>query len=90
MELVTNEQKKEVEKFLKRLGSVSEKELESMEKEGVFTGSYAVNPAMERRFLFMQVILSLLIMDVGWLWLFQLTTRGTLSLLKNIIFQWFK
>ena len=44
MELVTDKQKKEVEKFLKKLKSVSEKELEDMEKEGVFTGSYAVNP----------------------------------------------
>jgi len=44
MELVTKEQKKEVEEFLKRLKSVSEKELEEMEKEGVFTGSYAINP----------------------------------------------
>ncbi|MEI6058187.1 MAG: leucine--tRNA ligase [archaeon] len=45
MELVTKEQKKEVEKFLKKLGSVSEKGLADMEKEGVFTGSYAINPA---------------------------------------------
>jgi leucyl-tRNA synthetase len=44
MELVTKEQKKEVESFLKRLGGVSEKELEDMDKEGVFTGSYAINP----------------------------------------------
>jgi leucyl-tRNA synthetase len=44
MELVTDKQKKEVEKFLKKLRSVSEKELEAMEKEGVFTGSYAINP----------------------------------------------
>ena len=44
MGLVTDKQKKEVEKFLKKLKSVSEKELESMSKEGVFTGSYAVNP----------------------------------------------
>ncbi len=44
MGLVTEEQKKEVEKFLKKLKSVSEKELENMEKEGVFTGSYATNP----------------------------------------------
>jgi len=43
-ELVTDKQKKEVDKFLKRLKSVSEKELEDMEKEGVFTGSYAINP----------------------------------------------
>lgn len=44
MEIVTDKQKKEVEKFLKKLKSVSEKELEDMEKEGVFTGSYAINP----------------------------------------------
>ncbi len=43
-ELVTKEQKKEVETFLKKLKSVSEKELETLEKEGVFTGSYAINP----------------------------------------------
>tara|TARA_Y100000310_G_scaffold343163_1_gene449574 strand:- start:6582 stop:9047 length:2466 start_codon:yes stop_codon:yes gene_type:complete len=44
MELVSGEQKGKVEGFLKRLKSVSEKELESMDKEGIFTGSYAVNP----------------------------------------------
>jgi leucyl-tRNA synthetase len=43
-DLVTTKQKKEVESFLKKLKSVSEKELEEMEKEGVFTGSYAINP----------------------------------------------
>ncbi|MEM4181858.1 MAG: leucine--tRNA ligase [Candidatus Pacearchaeota archaeon] len=45
MEIVTEEQKKEVEKFLEKVGSVSEKELEELEKIGVFTGSYAINPA---------------------------------------------
>ncbi|MCK9595652.1 leucine--tRNA ligase [Candidatus Pacearchaeota archaeon] len=44
MELVTKEQKKEVEKFLKKLKSTSEKDLSDLEKEGVFTGSYAINP----------------------------------------------
>ncbi len=44
-ELVTEEQKEKVDKFLKSLSSVSEKEIESLEKEGVFTGSYAINPA---------------------------------------------
>jgi len=43
-ELVTDEQKKKVEKFLKELKSVSGKDLEKMDKEGVFTGSYAINP----------------------------------------------
>ena len=44
MELVTEDRKKDVEKFLKKLKSVSEKELEDLEKEGVFTGNYAINP----------------------------------------------
>ena len=44
MELVTKEQKKEVEKFLRKIKSVSEKEMEDLEKEGAFTGSYAINP----------------------------------------------
>lgn len=43
-ELVSEKQKKDVEKFLKKLKSVSEKNLIDMEKEGVFTGSYAINP----------------------------------------------
>jgi leucyl-tRNA synthetase len=44
MELVTIKQKKDVEGFLKKLRAVSGKDLEEMEKEGVFTGSYAINP----------------------------------------------
>ncbi len=48
-DLVTDKQKKEVDKFLKKLKSVSEKELEDMEKEGVFTGSYAVNPLTKEK-----------------------------------------
>jgi leucyl-tRNA synthetase len=43
-ELVTKQQKKEVESFLKKIKSTSEKDLEELEKEGVFTGSYAINP----------------------------------------------
>ena len=43
-ELVTKEQKDSVNKFLKKIKSVSEKEMEELEKEGVFTGSYAINP----------------------------------------------
>jgi len=48
-ELVTPEQKKEVEEFLERVGSVSEKEMEELEKEGVFTGSYAINPLTKEK-----------------------------------------
>lgn len=44
MELVTNEQKEEVEEFLKKIKSTSEKDMEELEKEGAFTGSYAINP----------------------------------------------
>jgi leucyl-tRNA synthetase len=44
-ELVVEEQKSEVEKFLKKIKSVSEKDVSKLDKEGVFTGSYAVNPA---------------------------------------------
>ena len=43
-EFVTKEQKKDVDKFLKKIKSVSEKEMENLDKEGVFTGSYAINP----------------------------------------------
>ncbi|KHO54821.1 MAG: leucyl-tRNA synthetase [archaeon GW2011_AR19] len=54
-ELVSKEQKQKVEEFLKKLKSVSaykgvssneegKKELEFLEKEGVFTGNYAINP----------------------------------------------
>ena len=49
MELVTKEKKKDVEEFLKKLKSVSEKELEEMGKEGVFTGSYAINPLTKEK-----------------------------------------
>ncbi len=44
-ELVTKEQKKEVDAFLKKIKSTSQKDIEELEKEGAFTGSYAVNPA---------------------------------------------
>ncbi|MFA5931635.1 MAG: class I tRNA ligase family protein [archaeon] len=48
-ELVTPEQKSAVEAFLKKLKSVSEKELETMGKEGVFTGAYAINPMTKEK-----------------------------------------
>lgn len=44
-DLVTSEQKEKVEKFVKGLKTVSEKDMADMDKEGVFTGSYAINPA---------------------------------------------
>ncbi|MDD5650388.1 MAG: leucine--tRNA ligase [Candidatus Nanoarchaeia archaeon] len=49
MELVNEKQKPEVEKFVKKLKSVSEKELEEMDKEGVFTGAHAINPVTNEK-----------------------------------------
>ncbi len=43
-ELVTDDQKKAVEDFVKKLHSVSAEDIEQLEKEGVFTGSYAIHP----------------------------------------------
>ena len=48
-DIVTKKQEKEVGAFIKKLKSVSEKEMEDMEKEGVFTGSYAVNPLTNKK-----------------------------------------
>ena len=48
-ELVTKSQKKEVESFLKKLKSASEKVLGEMDKEGVFTGSYAIHPLTQEK-----------------------------------------
>jgi len=44
MELVADEKKKEVEEFLKKIKSTSEKGFSQIEKEGIFTGSYAIHP----------------------------------------------
>ncbi len=44
MDLVSKGQKEKVEKFLKKIKSTSEKEMDELDKEGVFTGLYAVNP----------------------------------------------
>jgi leucyl-tRNA synthetase len=49
MELVTKEQKKETENFLKKIKSTSEKDVEELEKEGAFTGSYAINPVTKEK-----------------------------------------
>ncbi len=48
-ELVTTKQKKSVDTFLKKLHSVSEKDIETLEKEGVFTGSYAEHPITKQK-----------------------------------------
>jgi len=52
MELVTKEQKKDVEKFLKKVKTTSQKsmkDVDELNKDGVFTGSYAINPATNEK-----------------------------------------
>lgn len=49
MGLVTDKQKKEVEKFVKKSKSVKQEEMDKSEKEGVFTGSYAINPLTKEK-----------------------------------------
>ncbi len=47
MKFVTKDQKKNVGKFLKKIKTVSQKsikEVEELDKQGAFTGSYAINP----------------------------------------------
>ncbi len=44
MDLVTDENKEKVEEFVHKLTSVSEEEIDQLEKEGIFTGSFASHP----------------------------------------------
>lgn len=47
MELVTSDRKKSVEVFMKKIKSVSQRD--KLEKEGVFTGSYAIHPLTKKK-----------------------------------------
>ena len=49
MSLVTKEQKNQIEDFLKKITSTSQKETDLLEKEGIFTGSYAINPLTKEK-----------------------------------------
>ena len=49
MELVTPEKKKDVEKFINKIKSTSGKGLDKLDKEGVFTWSYAINPINDEK-----------------------------------------
>jgi len=49
MTLVAKEQKQEVDEFLARIKSTSEKDMEGLDKDGVFTGSYATNPVTKEK-----------------------------------------
>lgn len=44
MDFVTKEQEKEVGKFLKKIKTTKQEDIDKLDKEGVFTGSYAINP----------------------------------------------
>ena len=43
-DLVTKEHKKDVENFLRKIKSTKKEDADKLDKEGVFTGSFAVNP----------------------------------------------
>ncbi len=47
--LVTKEQAGKVENFIKKINSVKEEDLDTMNKEGVFTGSYAEHPLTKQK-----------------------------------------
>jgi len=49
MSLVSDEQKNKVENFLKKLKKAGDKDLEKLDKEGVFTGSYALHPLTQEK-----------------------------------------
>ena len=49
MNLVTKEQKKEVEKFMKKIKTTKQENLDKFDKEGVFTGSYAIHPLTKEK-----------------------------------------
>src|SRR3989344_3851661 len=49
MKLVTKENKKQVEKFVGKCKIAKEEDHESLDKEGVFTGSYAINPITKEK-----------------------------------------
>jgi leucyl-tRNA synthetase len=48
-ELVTPEQKDAVDAFRAKINSVSEEDIDKVEKEGVFTGSYALHPLTQEK-----------------------------------------
>ncbi len=49
MDLVSDEQKKEVETFLKKIRTTKQEDIDKLEKEGVFSGSYAIHPLTKEK-----------------------------------------
>lgn len=48
-DFVSADRKKDVEKFLKKIKSTKEEEMDKMDKEGVFSGSYAIHPLTDEK-----------------------------------------
>ena len=48
-DLITKDNKKKVENFVKKLGSVSGVDVDNLDKEGIFTGSYATHPLTKKK-----------------------------------------
>ena len=51
MEIVSNDKKKEVEKFVKKIRSTKQEDMDKLDKEGVFTGAYAKHPLTGEKIL---------------------------------------
>ncbi len=49
MEIATKEKKSDVEKFLKKIKSTKQEDMDKLEKEGVFSGSYAIHPLTKEK-----------------------------------------
>jgi len=49
MEIVSDNQKEDVEKFVKKIKSTKQEDIDKLEKEGVFTGAYAKHPLTGER-----------------------------------------
>jgi len=49
MELVSDKQTKDVQRFLKKIKSTKEEDMDKLDKEGVFTGAYAVHPLTKEK-----------------------------------------
>jgi len=47
--LISKERKNEVEKFLKKIKSTKQEDIDKMEKSGIFTGSYAIHPLTKEK-----------------------------------------
>ncbi len=49
MDLVDKKEKKKVEDFLKKIRSIKQEDIDKLDKEGVFTGSYAIHPLTKEK-----------------------------------------